>query len=254
MPEVNSPAPGQFCWIELGTTDPEAAKGFYAELFGWNVNVNDMGAMGKYSIFRKGDRDAAAMYGLMAEQKAQGVPSNWMTYIGVTSADDAVAKAAELGGSVMQPPFDVMDFGRMAVLKDPQGAVFSVWEAKTHWGVTIRDEANTLCWNELATNDPAAAAGFYTKLTGWTAKESPEYTEWNLDGKAIGGMRTIKEGEPAPPSWMPYFMVDDCDAMTAKAQSGGGTACVEPLDMPGVGRFSVLIDPQGAVFALYEKA
>jgi predicted enzyme related to lactoylglutathione lyase len=144
-----------------------------------------------------------------------------------------------------------MDFGRMAVLADPQGAVFAIWEAKRHWGVTIRDEANTLCWNELATHDPAAAAAFYKALTGWTAKSSPEYTEWRLGETPIGGMRTINEGEPTPPSWMPYFMVDDCDATTAKAQSLGGVACVEPRDLPGVGRFAVLIDPQGAVFALY---
>ncbi|MBI2214827.1 MAG: VOC family protein [Acidobacteria bacterium] len=252
MPDVSGPMPGSFCWIELATSDPEAAKRFYASLFDWNVDENDMGEMGKYYIFRKGERDSAAMYGMMADQKAQGIPPNWLTYIAVENAEAFVAKAQGLGASVLQPPFDVMDFGRMAVLQDPQGAVFAIWEAKSHWGVKIRDEANTLCWNELATSDPKASGEFYAALTGWTTKPSPEYTEWHLEGKPIGGMRTINPGEPTPPSWMPYFMVDDCDATTAKAQSAGGQACVEPCDLPNVGRFSVLVDPQGAVFALYK--
>ncbi len=252
MPDINGPVPGHFCWIELATSDPEAAKGFYAGLFGWGVNENDMGEMGTYYIFQKRGRDAAAMCALMEEQKAQGVPPNWLTYIAIASADDAAARVTELGGKVLMPPFDVMDFGRMAVCQDPQGAVFAVWEAKAHWGVTVRDEAATLCWNEIATNDPAASADFYTKLTGWKAKVSPEYTEWYLGEIPIGGMRTIHEGEPTPPSWMPYFMVDDCNEATGRARSAGATACAETIDMPGVGRFSVLMDPQGAVFALYE--
>ncbi|HVT44296.1 MAG TPA: VOC family protein [Thermoanaerobaculia bacterium] len=254
MPEVNSPVPGHFCWIELATSDPSAAKKFYAGVFGWGVNENDMGEIGVYTIFRKNDRDVAAMYGLMPEQKAQGVPSNWLTYIGVESADDIAAKAQSLGATLLQPPFDVFDFGRMAVLQDPQGAVFALWEAKTHCGVTIRDEANTLCWNELATNDAGASRSFYTALIGWEAKVSPEYTEWYLDGKPLGGMRTINEGEPTPPNWMPYFMVDDVDATTNSVLAGGGTAHVPPRDMMSVGRFSVVGDPQGAVFALFKPA
>jgi len=253
MPAIDGPVIGHFCWVELATSDPAAAKKFYANLFDWTVVENEMGEMGFYYIFQKNDRDSAAMYKLMDDQVAQGIPPNWMTYIAVESADDAAAKVAELGGNVLQPAFDVMTFGRMAMLQDPHGAVFAVWQAKDHWGVRIRDEANTLCWNELATRTPEASAEFYTKLTGWSAKASPEYSEWVLGETPIGGMRTLHEGEPTPPSWMPYFMVDDCDAMTHKAKTGGAMVYVEPMSLPNVGRFSVLADPQGAVFALYQK-
>src|SRR5215212_3502135 len=254
MPEVNAAIPGTFCWIELATSDRDGARNFYTSVFGWDANENDMGGGMIYTIFRKNGRDVAAMYPLMPEQQQQGVPPNWMSYVAVTSADDAAAKAQSLGATVHAPPFDVMDFGRMAVLQDPQKAVFSVWQAKSNIGVTIRDEANTLCWNELATNDGNASRDFYSQLFGWTMKVSPEYTEIHLDGKGIGGIRTLNPGEPAPPNWMPYFLVDDVDATAAKAQASGGRAYMPPTDMQGVGRFAVLADPQGAVFALYKSA
>jgi predicted enzyme related to lactoylglutathione lyase len=254
MAEVNAPNPEHFVWIELATTDPVAAKGFYTKLFGWKVNENDMGEMGIYYIFRKQDRDAAAMYRLMPDQAKQGVPPNWASYVGVTSADETATKAQGLGGTVLAPPFDVFDHGRMAVVKDPAGAVFALWQAKQHWGVTIRDEANTLCWNELATHDAKAARDFYSKLFGWTFKISDEYSEIHIGDRGIGGIRTMQKGEQMPPNWMPYFMADDCDAMTKGVESGGGRAYVPPTDLPNVGRFSVVADPQGAVFALFKPA
>ena len=254
MPEVNGPNPGHFAWIELATSDPDAAKKFYSDVFGWFAKENDMGDFGVYYIFQKNDRDVAAMYKLMPEQTKAGVPPNWLSYVGLANADDAAAKARELGATIMQPVFDVMDFGRMAVIQDPQGAVFAIWESKKHWGVTIRDEANTLCWNELATRDAAAARDFYSKLFGWTFKVSEQYSEIYIGETGIGGVRTLNEGEQAPPNWMPYFMADSVDATTAKAQGAGATVYVPPGDIPGTGRFSVLADPQGAVFALYQPA
>ena len=254
MPEVTAPNPGRFVWIELATSDPIAAKKFYSDVLGWSASENDMGEMGIYYIFQKNGRDAAAMYKMMPDQAAQGIPPNWLTYIGVESADDAAAKAQTLGATILQPAFDVMEHGRMAVLQDPQGAVFALWEAKSHWGVGVRDEDGALCWNELATKDPEGSRNFYTSLMGWNAKTSPDYTEWHLGDEALGGMRTIRDGEPTPPNWMPYFMVNDVDTTTKKVTAGGGVAHIEPRDMMGVGRFSVVGDPQGAVFALFKPA
>ncbi|HWW60094.1 MAG TPA: VOC family protein [Thermoanaerobaculia bacterium] len=254
MAEVNAVTPGTFCWIELATSDRNGAKNFYTSVFGWDANENDMGGGMIYTIFRKSGRDVAGMYALMPEQQEQGVPPNWLSYVAATSVDDAVAKAQSLGATVHAPPFDVNDLGRMSVLQDPQRAVFAVWQAKAHLGVTVRDEVNTLCWNELATNDANASRDFYAQLFGWTMKVSPEYTEIHLDGKGIGGIRTINPGEQAPPNWMPYFLVDDVDATAEKVQSSGGRVYMPPTDMAGVGRFAVLADPQGAVFALYKSA
>jgi uncharacterized protein len=252
MPNIDASTPGHFCWIELATSDPVAAKKFYSDVFGWTTVENDMGGMGIYYLFQKNGRDCAAMYQLMPDQAAQGVPPNWTTYVATSNADQTAEKAKSLGATILAGPFDVQDHGRMAMLQDPQGAVFAIWQSKEHHGVEIRDEADTLCWNELASKDMEGSKAFYTQLMGWDAKGGSDYTEWHVAGKGIGGMRSLNEGEPTPPNWMPYFMAESCDATTAKVQAAGGRVYMEPRDMEGVGRFSVVADPQGAVFALFQ--
>jgi predicted enzyme related to lactoylglutathione lyase len=173
-----------------------------------------------------------------------------MSYVAVASADDAVAKAKSLGGNAVMEPFDVMDYGRMAVLFDPQGAAFAVGEPKANIGLQIRDETNTLGWNELQARDVDAAKKFYAPLFGWTLKESPEYTEFHLGTRAMGGMMKSQAPEGVPSFWLPYFVVDDADATVAKSSASGGSVHVPPTDIPNVGRFAVLTDPQGASFAV----
>lgn len=248
MPVVTSHAPGNFCWIELSTSDEKAAKHFYMSLFGWqNVDVPIPG--GAYVLLKKDGHDAAA---LMQNTK---IPPNWTLYIAVASADEAAAKAASLGGTVLAPAFDVMDFGRMAVIQDPAGAVFAVWEGKKNPGIGVKDEPGAFCWGELTVPNTAVCEPFYTQLFGWRAKhstESPmEYTEWHLGDRGIGGMMpTPKEMPNIPPHWMPYFCVADCDATVEKAKSLGVTDSFGPHDIPKVGRFAILQDPQGARFAV----
>jgi predicted enzyme related to lactoylglutathione lyase len=249
MTKFESHDPGTFSWIELATTDAPAAKQFYTSLFGWTTNENDMGEM-IYYIFQKNGRDCAAMYQMGAQQ--QGMPPNWMSYVCVANADESVAKAKSLGGNVIVEPFDVADYGRMAVLFDPQGAAFSLWQPKTTIGVKVRDEANTLGWNELQARNLDAAKKFYAPLFGWTLKESPEYTEFHLGTRAIGGMMQSKAPEGVPSFWLPYFMVDDCDGTVQKSSAAGGSVHVPPMDIPTVGRFAVLTDPQGASFAIIQ--
>jgi hypothetical protein len=193
---------------------------------------------------------------LQPEQQAQGVPPHWMVYVAVTSADDAAARAASLGGTVIAPAFDVFDVGRMAVLQDPTGAMFCVWQAKRHTGVAAFQEPNAFSWSELLTRDTAAATKFYTSLFGWSTKvtDNPagfSYTHWCLDGQDFGGMMAIApQMGPVPPNWMNYISVTDCDACVAKATSLGGKLCNPPFDIPDVGRMAVLSDPQGAVFSI----
>lgn len=244
MTKVEKYEPGMFCWIELATNDAAAAKTFYTSLFGWTAN--DMPIPdGVYTMFQKSGGDLGAMY------QSKDIPPNWASYIAVANADDAAKKAAGLGANIVAPPFDVMDVGRMAVVTDPQGAAFCLWEARKHIGATIRDEANTLCWNELMTTDVAAARDFYKNLFGWSLKPSPQYTEINNGPVPIGGMMQMTgDMQGIPSNWSPYFAVDDCDAMTDKAKSLGGQVYVPPTDIPNVGRFSVIADPQGASFNL----
>lgn len=241
-------ANGTFCWIELGTSDASAARNFYTQLFGWTVNENPMGEMGIYYIFQKGGRDAAAMYQIGPQQ--EGMPPNWLSYVAVQSADESTEKAKSAGGTVVHGPFDVMDKGRMSLINDPQGAMFAIWESKESNGVGVRNEVNSLCWNELQARDLDAAKKFYPAVFGWTLKESPEYVELHLDGNGIGGMMTSQAPAQVPSYWLPYFAVDDCDAAAARIQSLGGRLMMEPMDIPKVGRFTVASDPQGATFAI----
>src|SRR5262245_44282723 len=256
MPEVTSHAPGSFCWIELNTSDTAAAKKFYTGLFDWEPEDMPAGPDMVYTMLRIKGLEIGAMCALQADQKAQGVPPHWMTYVAVASADDAAAKEPDLGGKALMGAFDVMDVGRMAVIQDPQGAVFCVWQAKAHIGTRLAGETGTFGWDELWTTDRKKAAEFYTGMFGWGTKEGDMgemgvYTEWQNGGQSIGGMMEISpEMGPVPPNWLPYFMVDDCDAIAGKASSTGGKLFVPPTDIPNVGRFSVIADPQGAMFAI----
>ncbi|HYC62240.1 MAG TPA: VOC family protein [Thermoanaerobaculia bacterium] len=245
MPPVTSHPSGSFCWIELATTDLASARAFYTGLFGWDVHEMPMSETEVYTIFRKGGLDVAAMHGHTA-----GGPPNWMSYIAVDDVDDFVLKAKGRGGNVLAPPMDVFGAGRMAVLVDDQSAVFAVWQAMQHIGVQLRDEPDSLCWNELQARDVEAGKRFYPPLFGWRMKESYEYTEWHLGENAVGGMLPTKAPPEAPAFWLPYFAVEDCDAAAAKAQSFGGIVHVPPMDIEHVGRFSVLMDGQGAAFAV----
>jgi uncharacterized protein len=249
MSEVTRHEPGSFCWPELGTTDAEGAKKFYTTLFGWTSTDSPAGPDMIYTMLKKGGKNVGALYGM--DSKQPGVPPHWTTYVAVASADETAKKAKELGGKALAEPFDVMDVGRMAILQDPQGATLAIWQAKKHIGVEVVNEPNTMCWSELDTTDTQAAGRFYTSLFGWGTKVGGDYTEFQRAGTAIGGMMKIpKDWGPVPPSWLVYFAVEDCDRAAAKTAELGGRALVPPTDIPNVGRFAVLSDPQEAVFAV----
>ncbi len=242
MPVVEKYEPGMFCWYELATSDGAAAKTFYASLFGWKVSDMPIPDGSVYSMLQKSGHDLGAMY------QAKDVPPHWATYINVENIDDSAKKAQSLGANLVAPPFDVMDVGRMAVVADPQGATFCLWQAKKHIGATIRDETNTFCWNELMTSDIDAARAFYKGLFGWNLKPSPQYTEISVGQRPAGGMMQITpDMQGMPASWTPYLDVEDCDAIVAKAKSLGAQIYVPPTDIPNVGRFAVIGDPQGAM-------
>jgi predicted enzyme related to lactoylglutathione lyase len=257
MPHIDKHSPGSFCWIELGTTDQNGAKQFYTALFGWDVADTPMGPNEYYSMFKLEGRDAAAAYTLRPEMLEQGVPPHWMVYVAVESADTAAGEAERLGGKIMAPPFDVFDFGRMAVIQDPAGAAISIWQAKKHTGTGITGIPGTLCWADLSTSDPKRAGKFHTGLFGWklTPSEDGGGYEHIVNGEEpIGGIPPAEQRDPkTPPHWLPYFLVADIDATAAKAESLGAKFYLSPMTIEKVGRIAVLADPQGAVFALYQE-
>jgi predicted enzyme related to lactoylglutathione lyase len=154
-------------------------------------------------------------------------------------------------------PFDVLDVGRMAMVQDPTGAVVALWEPRRHAGAGLTGEPNAICWNELATTDTGRAGAFYTSLFGWSTETQPigsgTYTMFTDAGVPRAGMMAIPtELGPVSPHWKIYFAVSDCEGQTTLAQSLGGTVRFPPTDAAGVGRYSVLADPQGAVFAVIQ--
>jgi predicted enzyme related to lactoylglutathione lyase len=258
MPQIDKHPTGTFCWVELATNDQNAAKAFYQSLFGWEVVDMPMGPNDFYSMFKLQGGDVGAAYTLRPDQREHGVPPNWMLYVAVDSADQAAKRAAELGGQILAPPFDVFDVGRMAVIQDPTGPVFCVWQAKSHQGTRTVGEMGTLCWADLNSRDEPAAQKFYGGLFGWTFERDDkdpkgDYIHIKNGNEFIGGIPSwIHRSPETPAHWLPYFEVADCDKTTALAKSQGGNILYGPMSLEGVGRFVILADPQGAAFALYQ--
>ena len=252
--EATGFAPGTFCWIELGTSDGPAAKDFYTKLFGWDYVDNPIGPDMVYTMLKRDGKDVGALYQLMPDMVRQGIPPNWMSYVSTSNVDETTAKAKELGATIFKEPFDVFTVGRMSVIQDPTGAAFALWQAGTHAGAGVYNVPGSFCWNELGTRDTTKAKEFYTKLFGWTADTQNfgmEYTMFQNNGRGAGGMYQLTpEMGQVPPHWLVYFAVDDCDAKVTQAESLGAKTCKPADDIPGIGRFAILTDPQGAAFAI----
>lgn len=241
-------APGTFSWVDLTTSDAAGAKTFYGELFGWEFEDNDAGEGRVYTICKvQGDNVAA-----LSEATDQG-PPHWNSYVTVESADDAAAKAKELGANVIMDPFDVFDAGRMSAFMDPIGGAICIWEPGESIGAERVNDPGCLTWNELHTRDVDVAIEFYTGLFGWGADEmdtegGPRYVIIKVGDRSNGGVMSAQQGEP--PNWMPYFVVEDRDGAVEKVKQLGGSELIR-MDMPQ-GKIAALTDPQGAPFAIFE--
>ena len=250
-------APGTFSWADLGTPDPAAAKRFSTGLFGWAFEDRPISKGEYYTMLLQDGKSVAALYAQQADQRSAGIPPHWLSYVTVESADRVSTHAAELGGTVLAPPFDVMEHGRMAVIQDPTGGVVALWEPRNHPGAGLLGEPGALCWNELCTRDPARAGAFYADLLGWARETMPlpgfEYTVFKRGDQPAGGMMAIQpDWGDMPPHWSVYFAVEDCDGTAATAAKMGGAVLMGPADIPDVGRFATLRDPQGAIFSVLQ--
>jgi predicted enzyme related to lactoylglutathione lyase len=251
MPVVTSYKQGTPSFVDLATTDEAGAITFYGALFGWTEEANPMGPDQYYHMFSLNGSVVAGMYKMAPEMGDH--PPYWATYITVDNADEAGQRAVAAGGKLVMEPMDVFTFGRMVGIQDPQQAFVNLWQAKDHIGSQIVNEPGSVVWNELLTTDTDAAAGFYQKVLGVEVNKNPmpgmDYTLLQVDGHEVAGVMNItSEMAGAPPHWGVYFAVDDTDAMSRKAESLGAKVEVPPQDIPEVGRFAVLQDPQGAYF------
>lgn len=247
--EFNKPVNGGPCWTELGTSDLEGAKRFYAELFGWRPETDPRPEAGGYTVAHLGDAPVAALTPLCQESQ----PVAWNVSFAVPDADAAVRRVEGAGGTVVVGPMDVFDVGRFAVALDPTGAAFQLWQARSFPGAGLLNAPGALGWVELATRDTARARDFYTTVFDWSAESSEWYTEWALDGAEFGGMADMGDRFPpeVPAHWMPYFAVADVDATADVAAQAGGTVVMPPATVPDGPRIAVLRDPQGASFGVH---
>lgn len=259
MAKFDSYQQGTPSWVEHSSSDPQASKEFYGQLFGWDFEDNPMtddagNDLGVYSIAKLDDDRIAGLGPVMD----QAQPSSWGVYLASDDVDAAVLKAQGAGGKVLAPPMDVPDQGRMAWVTDPSGAAIGLWQEKGFAGTQRANEPGTPIWNELVTPDIDAVTPFYADTVGLRAQTDPmgddggTYTGFYV-GEAMkcGAMPPQQEG--TPPHWNVYFNVDDTDATVARAKELGGTAIAQPFDVPGVGRLAVLQDPQGAMFNLMQN-
>jgi predicted enzyme related to lactoylglutathione lyase len=272
VPERDGYIPGVPCWVDTNQPDPDAAVAFYSDLFGWECeDAMPSESGGKYFIARIRDGEVAAI-----GSQPEGAPpqATWNTYVWVESADETAAKVTGAGGHELVGPFDVMDAGRMAVFADPEGAVFSVWQAERHKGARIVNEPGSLTFNGLNTRDVEGAKAFYGAVFGWETLTLDGGAEmWTLPGygdhlerrdpglrertaemgvpgfeDVVASINPIADDQPdVPAHWSVTFAVDDADEVANKARELGGTVLVPPVDAPWV-RMTVIADPQGATF------
>jgi uncharacterized protein len=251
MPIRESYEPGRPCWVDLATSDPDAARSFYGEMFGWETQFNPSPEAGGYTLFMRDGQPVAGVGPFPAE----GIPPSWSTYIATTDADVTADVITANGGTIHQPPFEVLDAGRLAVFSGPDGAVAGIWEPQKHRGAGLVNEPAAWNWSQLMTRNKEAAVGFYRAVFDWRLVSHPDWGEYFAlgdDGGEVAAVTLMGDDFPShvPPHWQVTFMVDDADAFIEKAQGLGATQLGPLSDITMNGREGSLADPQGAGFGI----
>lgn len=253
-PDHSNGAP---CWIDLMTSDPEKAKSFYGELFGWTFETGDQEKYGGYITASKHGNSVAGIMQKMEDQAA--MPDMWSTYL---RTDDAAATAAAVtahGGQVYMEPMDVPEQGHMAIFGDASGAAIGVWQPREMKGYELAAEPGAPVWHELHTKDYDKAVKFYQDVFGWDTavlSDTPEFRYTTLgagdDAKAgiMDASGFLPEGVPS--NWQVYFGVENADAAIAKAVEMGGTV-IQPAEDTPFGRNATITDSTGAVFMISQE-
>lgn len=246
-------------WLDIGVPDLERAKTFYGTLLGWQFE--DAGPeAGHYNQCKLRGAPVAGMM-----QNPDDAPDEywWTVYFAADDCDGLAKRAADAGGEVVMPPMDVMSIGRMAIVRDPQGGQFGLWQGREHHGSAIVNEPGSFVWNELVTPDSNAAGDFYQAVFGYELEPMPGDMDYTVlrrasDGRYVGGIlggadMVLGNGRTAVPTWMTYFAVADADEAVRKVTAGGGTVDSGPADSP-YGRSAAVRDPFGVPFHVMKPA
>jgi predicted enzyme related to lactoylglutathione lyase len=239
---------GAPAWAELAVSDLDGAKEFYGELFGWTFDTDESSPR-RYTDARQ---NGAKIAGLTQIPAGSGQPTVWVTYLAAADLAASVARAVELGATVVVPPFEVPNRGRAAILRDATGAAVGLWEAGAHIGAELINELGATCWHEVLTNDLDGADAFYTNLFPFDLHVVDDQTTiLKLDGGPVGGRRKIGENLQGivPPHWQSYFWVDDTDKAVARIKELGGKVRFGPVNTPH-GPLAGVTDPFGAHFTV----
>lgn len=247
--------PGTLCWLDLMTEDVEAARAFYAAVFGWSYESGGP-ETGNYVRARVGDRAVAGVGGQRPGEISDNV---WTVYFAAEDVAQAAVEVVELGGTVLLGPTQVGDEGARLVAADPAGAMFGLWQAGPHETAALRDAPGAMTWAEVNTRDLDATLSFYADLLDLDPSEmafpGSRYATLSREAEPIAGVLEMNEQWPddLPSHWMPYFAVADADAAAAAVRAAGGEVAHGPFDT-AFGRIAVIIDPQGAVFSMVQLA
>jgi len=236
---------GKFVWHEQVSSDPKQAQDFYTQLFGWDTEVFKPGEI-DYTMISSGGQ----MHGGFGKAMEGAPPPHWLSHVRVENLEETIERAKGAGGKLAAGPFEMSEVGRMAIIGDPQGAYVALYQPEGD----DPERQGVFVWDELGTTDADAAQRFYEHVFGWTTSDmGPDYGGYRIFNRGetgIAGVMNLPEDASIPPHWQPYVAVDDPDRTTAKATELGGSAVMEPMDVPKVGRIAVLRDPQGATFGI----
>lgn len=239
---------GTTTWLDLMSDDQEAARRFYAGLFDWTYEIGGPES-GGYSMAKVGDKNVA---GIGGKPPGAPLPSAWTVYFATDDIDETCVRAKELGGQVTLPPFQVLDVGKMAMILEPSGAIFGLWQAQKHTGTQLTEEPGSFAWTELHSRDIERAREFLVGLFGYQATKIPsmDYYQLALGDTTVCGLMTSMAPPGVPSYWLSYFAVANTDATVAKVTAGGGKVLQPPFDTPPYGRMAVVADPEGATFSV----
>ena len=237
------------------TTDVAAAAAFYTEVIGWGAQ--DASVPGTpYTLLAVGEATVAGVMSLPEGARRAGATPRWVGYVSVNDIDATAEGIAQRGGMVHVPPTEIPDVSRIAIVADPQTAMFGLitWLDADDERPGKTDAAGRGGWHELLAADAKSAFPFYAELFGWQKAETDfdqlgTYQVFAIDKQAIGGIFTKPPMVPVP-FWLFYFNGDDIDAAAARTKAAGGEVLEGPVDVKGGAWVIRCVDPQGAMFAL----
>ncbi|QKW07170.1 VOC family protein [Streptomyces sp. NA04227] len=253
-------AEGVPCWVDAMLPDLEAGKRFYGELFQWTF---DGGAEREHGFYTQAYRDGRNVAALAPKRDGR-MPTVWTVYFATPDAVALCRRIRGAGGGVVREPLSVGPFGTMALAADPEGAVFGLWQGGTHTGFELQQSPGSFCWTEVYCRDKTKVDPFYEDVFGYGTTDAPDevldFRMWSPAGEepgpqtAVGGRSVVDASFPAelPPHFLVYFNVADCDATAASVVRLGGRVTADPFDVAPYGRMAVLIDNQGAEFAVLQ--